>query len=161
MWVSEGLSRKVVNGRVGCVRRMFRWAVSEERVPVEAYQRLQAVEGLRAGQTPAPDHEPVRPAPPADVEKALPWLSPRGEAGGRRRPPAERYTTAGSRRALERACEAAGVPPFSPHRVRHLAATRVRAALGVDAARALLGHTLAAVTAVDRQLALKAVERFG
>ena len=82
------------------------------------------------------------------------------------RPPRERYTTDTYRRAVERACEAARVPVFTPHRLRHLAATRTWEALGVDVARALLGHSLAAVTEiysheVDRQLALKAVEKFG
>jgi integrase len=85
---------------------------------------------------------------------------------GRRRPPGAHYTTASFRQALERACDAAGVPRFTPHRLRHLAATRARAEFGVDVARALCGHSLASVTEVyshevDRQLALKAVKAFG
>jgi hypothetical protein len=71
VWVREGLSRKVVNGRVGTVRRIVKWGTSEEIVPVEAWQRLTAVDGLRAGQTEAPEREPVRPAIMADVEKVL------------------------------------------------------------------------------------------
>lgn len=31
-WVAQKLSRKVVNGRAGCVRRMFKWGVSEARL---------------------------------------------------------------------------------------------------------------------------------
>ncbi|WP_162669596.1 tyrosine-type recombinase/integrase [Gemmata massiliana] len=70
------------------------------------------------------------------------------------------------RQAIERACRRCGVPKFTPHRLRHLAATHARAELGVDVARALCGHSLAAVTEVysrqvDEQLALKAVKRFG
>jgi integrase len=274
-WVVAGLSRKVINGRVGAVRRMFRWAVAEELAGPEVYQRLQAVEGLRAGQTPAADRSPVRPAVWADVEKVLPLLpepirvlvyvqvfsgaragelvrlrvgdidrtnpdawvyrpathkgtwkgkgrviyfgrrcqevlaplllkaggpdesvfSParseterlaaraaervtprypshvrrneRKRVGkGRRTPPGEKYTTGTYRQAVERACERAGVPAFTPHRLRHLAATRTREELGVDVARALLGHSVAAVTEiysheVDNQLAMKAVEKFG
>lgn len=274
-WVGAGLSRKVINGRVGAVRRVFRWAVGEELAPPEVYQRLQAVEGLRSGQTEAPDRTPVRPAEMADVEKALPcmpaavqalvlvqlhsaaragelvklrvgdinrtdpeawtytpaahkgtWkgkgrviyfgercrevLAPlilkagapdaylfspeRGEAerqakrseqrvtpkweshqkrneqkrvgAERKRAPGRYYSTGTVRQAIERACDAAGVPRFSPHRLRHLAATRARAEFGVDVARALCGHTLAAVTEiysheVDKQLALKAVKKFG
>jgi integrase len=273
--VDEGLSRNVVNGRTGAVKRLFKWAVSQELVSAEVYHRLATVEGLRAGQTDAPDRQPVRPAKWADVETALPFMpapvqalvllqvhsgaragelvrltagaidrtdpaawayspathkgtwkgkarvvyfgkkcqevlapfllraggpdeflfSPaRAEADrnadrsadrktprwpshmkrnaakkvgkGRMRPPRERYTTDTYRRAVERACEAARVPVFTPHRLRHLAATRTWEALGVDVARALLGHSLAAVTEiysheVDRQLALKAVEKFG
>ncbi len=271
----SGLSRKTVNARVGAIKRIIKWGVSEELVPVEVYQRLTTVEGLRSGQTIAPDREPVRPAVMADVEKMLPYLTPtvralvivqlhsgaragelvrmrvgdidrtdpnawtfrpsshkgtwRGKgrtiyfgakcrealaplllkAGGpdcyvfnprtanaerlaersenrltprypshmrrneakrvgakRRRPPADHYTTCTYRRAIERACERAGVPEFTPHRLRHLAATRVRAELGVDAARALLGHSLASITEiysheVDKGLALKAVAAFG
>jgi integrase len=274
-WVTARLSRKVINGRVGAVRRVFRWAVGAELAGPELYQRLGAVEGLRAGQTEAPDRAPVKPALLADVEKALPHLpdpiralvlvqihsaaragelvklrvtdinrtdpelwtfSPTSHKGTwkerartiyfgercrevlaplllkagdpdafvfsparsesernaersenrvtpawashrrrnqqkrvgatRKRAPGQHYTTATYRRAIERACDAAGVPRFTPHRLRHLAATRARAELGVDVARALCGHTLAAVTEiysreVDRQLALQAVKRFG
>jgi integrase len=274
-WVDKGLSRKVINGRVGAVKRLFRWAVSEEIADPDLYQRLQAVEGLRAGQTVAPDHAPVRPASMDDVQKALPqmpaavralvlvqlysaaragelvklrvgdidrsdgeaWsytpIAHKGtwknkgrviyfgercrevltplvlKAGGpdayvfsparsekernaersenrgtprweshmqrndakraghtRKRAPGPHYTTATYRRAIERACDAAGVPRFTPHRLRHLAATRARAEFGVDVARALCGHSLAAVTEiysrdVDKQLALQAVKRFG
>ena len=274
-WVGAGLSRKVINGRVGAVRRVFRWAVGEELAAPELFQRLQAVEGLRAGQTEAPDRAPVRPAVLDDVDRVLPHLPPavrsivllqlysaaragelvklrvgdidrtdpdvwtytpaahkgtwkgkarviyfgalcrevlaplvatlgdpgaylfspaRAEAernagrgarratprwnshlrrnehkrvgGARARAPGAHYTTATVRQAIERACERVGVAKFTPHRLRHLAATRARAELGVDVARALCGHTLAAVTEVysrqvDEQLALKAVKRFG
>jgi integrase len=274
-WVGAGLARKVINGRVGAVKRMFKWAVSEELLPAEAYQRLSTVEGLRVGRTEAPDKPPVRPAVWEDVEKAIlsmpehvgalaciqvqtgaragelvklrvgdidrmnpeAWVyQPSGHKGtwkgkariiffgkrsqeilaplvlkaghpdayvfsparseaarnaersvnrvtpkweshmlrnelkragaGRKRAPGARYTTGTYRQAIERACVRAGVPTFTPHRLRHLAATRTREELGVDVARALLGHTLASITEVysrevDKQLALKAVEKFG
>jgi integrase len=85
---------------------------------------------------------------------------------GRRRSPRPRYGTQTVRQAVERACERAGVPVFTPHQLRHLAATEIRAEFGPEVARAILGHTLASMTEVysrevDRQLALKAVARFG
>lgn len=85
---------------------------------------------------------------------------------GRARAPGVCYTTAAVRQAVKRACARAGVPEFTPHRLRHLAATRARAELGVDVARALCGHSLAAVTEVysrevDHVLALQAVKQFG
>lgn len=273
-WVDDGIVRKMVNNRTGCVKRMFRWAVSEELISAEVYQRLQAVEGLRAGRTDATDNAPVKPAVTADVDKVLPLLSEsvralvllqlqtgaragelvklqvqnidrteptawtytpathkgswrgksrtiyfgvksqallaplilkagspeafvfsparaeaarnaeRGELRAtpryqshmernrkkrpaqRKKPPGTYYTTHSYRRAIARACEAAGVPAFAPHRLRHLAATRARAELGLESARAWLGHSLASVTEVyshevDKQLALKAVERLG
>ena len=274
-WVADGIVRKMVNNRAGCVKRLFKWAVSEELIGADAYQRLQSVEGLRLGRSEAIDNPPVRPAAAADVEAVLPllcdmvrallllqintgaragelvklrvcdidrtdpaawaytpathkgtwrgktrtiyfgpkcqevlaalvaragpdanayifaparaeddrnaargasrktpkWASHMARNAAKRpaqrgRPPGEYYSTASYRRAIARACTAAGVPTFAPHRLRHLAATRVRAELGVDVARALLGHSLASVTEVysrevDKTLALKAVARFG
>jgi hypothetical protein len=75
-WVAAGLSRKVINGRVGAVKRLFRWAVGEELAGPELYQRLQAVEGLRAGQTEAHDWAPVKPAVMDDIDKVLPFMPP-------------------------------------------------------------------------------------
>ncbi|VTR95144.1 catalytic phage domain protein : Integrase family protein OS=Planctomyces limnophilus (strain ATCC 43296 / DSM 3776 / IFAM 1008 / 290) GN=Plim_1106 PE=4 SV=1 [Gemmata massiliana] len=74
VWVATGLSRKVINGRAGAVKRVFRWAVCEELAEPELFQRLQAVEGLRAGQSAAPDRPPVRPAVLAGVERTLPRM---------------------------------------------------------------------------------------
>jgi integrase len=90
----------------------------------------------------------------------------RKRAGVRRRRPGDRYTTRSVRQAIERACEKAGVPAFRPHQVRHLAGTEVRAELGPEVARAVLGHSLVAMTEhysreVDRKLAMKAIEKFG
>jgi integrase len=67
-------------------------------------------------------------------------------ATGRTRPPGDRYTTSTLRRAVERACDAAKVARFTPHRLRHLAALEIREKFGVEHARAALGHTIAAMT---------------
>lgn len=53
--------------------------------------------------------------------------------------PGERYTTASYRRAIQRACDRAGVPRWHPHQLRHNAATRLRKAFGVEAAKIVLG----------------------
>lgn len=45
--------RKTINVRVAALVRMFKWAVSESLIPVEAWQALTAVEGLRKGFSPA------------------------------------------------------------------------------------------------------------
>ncbi|MCH8342485.1 MAG: site-specific integrase [Planctomycetes bacterium] len=65
--------------------------------------------------------------------------SPRRRAG-------EHYTTGSYRRALQRACVAADVPQWSPHRLRHSAGTNIRREFGVEAAQLLLGHARADVT---------------
>lgn len=52
----------------------------------------------------------------------------------------EHYTTATYRRAMERACEAAGVAVFTPHRLRHRFVTDVRTRFGLEYARIAAGH---------------------
>ncbi len=58
------------------------------------------------------------------------------------------YTPQSYGRAIARACEAAGVPHWHPHQLRHAAATRIRASHGLDAAQAILGHKHARVTEI-------------
>lgn len=44
------------------------------------------------------------------------------------------------RKAIHRACDLAGVPRWSPHRLRHAAGTRIVLAEGIEACKAILGH---------------------
>ena len=79
----------------------------------------------------------------------------------RRRPPGERYTKDSYRRAIHRGCDRADravkrdladadkpvpegriVPRWSPHRLRHNAATWLRHEYGIDIAQTILGHRL-------------------
>lgn len=60
--------------------------------------------------------------------------------------PGGRYTTGSIRRAIERACDAAGVSRWTPHQLRHTAATTIRKAAGVEAAAVILGHASATLT---------------
>ena len=60
----------------------------------------------------------------------------------------EHYTPASYRRAIERACSAAAVPVWTPHRLRHNAATRIRREGGIEVARIVLGHSDAGVTEI-------------
>ena len=64
------------------------------------------------------------------------------------RTPGEGYTVASYRRAVRRACEKAGVEPFTPNQLRHLAGTAVRREYGLEGAQAVLGHAHAKVTEV-------------
>lgn len=59
-----------------------------------------------------------------------------------------RYTTSSYRRAIQRACDRVGVPRWAPNRLRHAAATEVRAKFGLEAAQIVLGHAGADVTQV-------------
>ncbi|MFP4173146.1 MAG: tyrosine-type recombinase/integrase [Candidatus Hydrogenedentota bacterium] len=69
------------------------------------------------------------------------------------------------RRALNRACEAAGVKRFSPHKVRHAAAARFRREFGLDVTQKLLGHRHVAVSEIyaqgDEAMAVDAISKLG
>ncbi len=94
-----------------------------------------------------------------------------GNAPGRnrkRRPrvkPGEQYTTESYRRAITRACDAANVPHWHPHQLRHNAATTLRREFGIEVARVVLGHRSAAVTQIyaeiDQNRAMEAIQRIG
>jgi integrase len=74
--VESGLSRGLINRRVGRIKRVFRWAVAEELVSPSVYHGLQAVVGLRYGRTDAREAEPVRPVPDNWVDAVLSYVSP-------------------------------------------------------------------------------------
>lgn len=69
-------SRKLINQRVGRVRRAVKWAASEELVPAGVYHGLTTVSGLQLGRTDARETDPVLPVPEADVRATLPFLPP-------------------------------------------------------------------------------------
>ncbi|MEO2008021.1 MAG: site-specific integrase [Pirellulaceae bacterium] len=69
--IEAGLCRSHINKQVSRVRRMMRWAVSEELVPASVYQALQAVPDLRRGRTTAKESQPVPSVPDAVVEATL------------------------------------------------------------------------------------------
>jgi len=69
------------------------------------------------------------------------------------------YTCDTYRRAIQRACDKAGIPPWHPHQLRHNAATRLRAEFGLEGAQLILGHRKADVTQVYAEVNLvKAIE---
>lgn len=249
------LCRKTANQRVGRVKRMFRWAVSEELIDVRLADAIDTIAGLRAGRTAAVDHGDVMPADPDAVDAVLPLLGPvvramvivqrytgmrpgelcaltpadidqtggaelagtglwvhrpaahktawhgharaivfgpRAQAAlipllsGRaadvplfspaeemaavtaarlaaavargyvRRPRAivrrpkrvlgTQYTVAAYGQRVAKTCRRAGVTPWTPHQLRHLAEVEIERAFSLDAARAVLGHRDARVT---------------
>jgi integrase len=70
------LSRVNINHRIGRIKRVFAWAVSEELVPASVHQALQTVKGLKAGRSDAREGKKVKPVPPGRVEQTLPHLLP-------------------------------------------------------------------------------------
>lgn len=73
--VGAGLCRNLVNRRADRIKRAFKWAASQGLVPVNVYQTLQTLAGLRMGRTEARESEPVRPVDPAHVVATLPYLN--------------------------------------------------------------------------------------
>jgi integrase len=68
-------SRKVINGGVNRIRRIFKWGVENELVPANVIHGLKAVAGLRYGRSEARETEPVKPVPDAFVDAVLPHVS--------------------------------------------------------------------------------------
>jgi integrase len=73
--IDRGWCRTQINLRVGRIRRMYKWAASEELIPAGVFQALTTVDGLRQGRTAAADRDPVGPVPDGDVEKVLVHLN--------------------------------------------------------------------------------------
>lgn len=74
--VEGKLSRKLINQRIGIVRRMFKWAVSEELVEAPVLQALQAVDGLRFGRTAAKESKPTPPVSEVHFRAVMALVSP-------------------------------------------------------------------------------------
>jgi hypothetical protein len=70
------ISRGVINSRIDRIKRIFKWAVSEELVPPSVYEGLRAVAGLRYGRSDAREAEPVKPIADEWIEATLKHLPP-------------------------------------------------------------------------------------
>ncbi|HUE71263.1 MAG TPA: site-specific integrase [Pirellulaceae bacterium] len=74
-WLIErGLSRRTINRYSDRIKRIFKWAVSEQLIQPAVYQALSTVGGLRYGRSAAREIEPVRPVACATVAATLPHL---------------------------------------------------------------------------------------
>ncbi|MAE65623.1 MAG: recombinase XerD [Phycisphaeraceae bacterium] len=73
--IDEGLRRTTINKSVVLLRQMFKWAASEEMIPVQVHQALQTVEGLRAGRGDAKESREVLPVPMAHVDAVRPHVA--------------------------------------------------------------------------------------
>jgi integrase len=73
--IRAGLVRSSINIHIGRIRRMFKWGVAEELIPVETYQRLCTLTGLEEGRSDAKESEPVEPVPQPMIEAVRPFVS--------------------------------------------------------------------------------------
>lgn len=74
--VGLGWCRKLINQRVGRLKRMFKWAVSREITSSVLYYALSSIEGLRKGRTTAKESVPVKPVNEDHVYKSLDYMTP-------------------------------------------------------------------------------------
>jgi integrase len=133
----------------------WRYTPTEHKTAHHGIVRV-IVLGPRARATLAPWLDPGEPWLFPTVAAARPiWRSRTGAP----------ITANNFRRRVQRAAAAAGVPTWTPLQLRHTAATRVRRHLGLETARAVLGHTIATTTEIyaerDVQLAVDAMQLLG
>ncbi|MDB2525746.1 site-specific integrase, partial [Mariniblastus sp.] len=74
-FIARGNCRKYVNQNIGRIKRCIKWGVSQELVPVDVYQRIATVNGLRKGKTKAPDRNPILPVEQCVVEATIKAIS--------------------------------------------------------------------------------------
>ncbi len=72
--VAEGHSRRYVNDNLHRLRRMFKWAVSEQLLPETVYRALLTVDCVAAGETKAREPAPITVVADATVDATLPHL---------------------------------------------------------------------------------------
>jgi len=79
--VAAGRCRGLINKDVGRIRRMFRWAVENEMLPVTVYQSLMTVPGLAKDRHPeVKEAEPVTPASEDDIWAVHATVAPQIQA---------------------------------------------------------------------------------
>jgi integrase len=69
-------AQDTINAKLGRMKRMFAWAVSEELIPASVYQAIGTVGGIRRGRGGARLTKKRRPVSEADVFATLPQLNP-------------------------------------------------------------------------------------
>lgn len=72
--VELGQSRRYANENMHRIRKIFRWAASEQLIPSSMPQALEMVDGVQMGYTEPPEGDPVEPVDDAVVEATLPHL---------------------------------------------------------------------------------------
>lgn len=75
-FMDEGLAITTIRDRMGIIRRMVGFGVENEFLTADAFQRIQAVAGLRVGRDRVKPSKKIPPAPDADVDAVLPFVGP-------------------------------------------------------------------------------------
>ncbi|HQY88263.1 MAG TPA: site-specific integrase [Tepidisphaeraceae bacterium] len=74
--IERGWVRTSINGGVGVIRRVFKWAVAEELIRPDVLQSICAVSPLKRGRSKASEADPIRPVDLADVDAIRAFVSP-------------------------------------------------------------------------------------
>jgi integrase len=69
-------SRTYINAIVNCIRRIWRWGVSQQIVRADTLSQLEAVDGLKAGRTRARESKDIGPVAWFHYAAVLPYLTP-------------------------------------------------------------------------------------
>lgn len=72
--IESKLCRANINKQVGRIKRVFKWAASEELIPGNVHYSLQSLVGLRRGRSDARESDPVRPVPDEHISAIRPFL---------------------------------------------------------------------------------------
>jgi len=73
--IKRGCVRTSINRQIGRVKRMFRWGVENELVPVEVYTAICTVAGLKRGRSEAKESDGVKPVPQEMIDAVKPFVS--------------------------------------------------------------------------------------
>lgn len=76
LMIDADICRRQINSRINRIRRVFKWAASEELIPPSVIEGLRTVAGLRKGRTNARESKPVKPVAREHVESVLRYVSP-------------------------------------------------------------------------------------
>ena len=74
--IDRDLCRTEINKRIGRIKRVLKWAVSEELVRPSVYEGARTVTGLQYGRTTARESEPVKPVAEPVVEETILFVAP-------------------------------------------------------------------------------------
>lgn len=74
--IDQGLCRTHINRQVIRLKRLFKWAGSEELIPGSVYHGLQTLPGLKRGRTSARETDPIRPVADSIIEATLAHATP-------------------------------------------------------------------------------------
>lgn len=122
---TKGWSRRSTNKAISRLKRVFAWGIENELIDAARIEKGKVVA--------------ITPSQRARAERAA----------NRERVYSPCYSKDGYVQAVKRACRKAKLASYwTPNRLRHSAATKIRDKFGLEAAQVALGHTNAKVTEV-------------